>query len=130
MGIPSAYSTTYRRKAVCALHLVPKSDHLILESFQDFILSRKASLLSPKTIEFYEYTVGEFISFLSIQEVADPELINSMHVRKYLSEVSDRGVSSATVHAHARGTRAFLRFLNEEGYISSAYKCENASCGT
>ena len=122
MGIPCAYSTTYRRNAVSALHLVPKSDHLIIESFQDFILSRKASLLSPKTIEFYEYTVGEFISFLSTQEVGDPQLINAMHVRKYLSEVSNRGVSSATVHAHARGTRAFLSFLNEEGYISAPIK--------
>ena len=115
---------------MCSLRLVPKSDHLIIESFQDFILSRKASLLSPKTIEFYEYTVGEFISFLSIQEVADTQLINSMHVRKYLSEVSDRGVSSATLHAHARGVRAYLSFLNEEGYMLSTYKCENASCGT
>ena len=39
-------------------------------------------------------------------------------VRGYYSCVSEREVASATVHAHARGTRAFLRFLKEEGYIS------------
>jgi site-specific recombinase XerD len=104
---------------VCSLHLVPKSDHLILDAYQDFILSRKASLLTPKTIRFYEYTVGGFLAFLRKQEVTEPSQLRPIHVRKYLTEVSDRAVSSATVHAHARGTRAFLSFLNEEGYIST-----------
>jgi hypothetical protein len=30
-----------------------------------FMLSRQAALLSPRTIEFYERTVGEYISFVS-----------------------------------------------------------------
>jgi len=104
---------------VCSLRLVPKENHLILESYTDFLLSRKASLLSPKTIEFYEYTTGGFIHYLCKECVFEPEKITSSHVRGYLSEVNSRKVTSATVHAHARGTRAFLRFLNEEGYIST-----------
>ena len=104
---------------MCSLRLLPKENHRILESYQDFILSRQAALLSPKTIEFYERTVGEFISFLSERGVYEPEDISSALVRGYFSSVSERGVASATVHAHARGTRAFLRFLNEEGYISA-----------
>ncbi len=102
---------------MCSLHLIPKQNHRILESYQDFILSRKAALLSPRTIEFYERTVGELISFLSDRGVFEPEDITSALVRGYFSSVSERGVASATVHAHARGTRAFLRFLKEEGYI-------------
>lgn len=102
---------------MCSLRLVPKENHLILESYTDFLLSRKASLLSPKTIEFYEYTTGGFIHFLSKECVFEPDAITSSHVRGYLSEVISRKVTSATVHAHARGTRAFLRFLYEEGYI-------------
>jgi len=105
---------------VCPLYLIPKSDHLILEAYQDFILSRKASLLSPKTIEFYEYTVGEFIEWLSSQGLTEPEDITSFHVRAHITGISERGVSTSTVHAHARGTRAFLRLLNEEGYISTS----------
>jgi site-specific recombinase XerD len=97
---------------------MPIKNHLILESYTDFLLSRKASLLSPKTIEFYEYTTGGFIHFLSKEGVFEPEAITTSHVRGYLSEVISRKVTSATVHAHARGTRAFLRFLYEEGYIS------------
>ena len=103
---------------MCSLRLIPKQNHRILESYQDFILSRKAALLSPRTIEFYERTVGELISFLSDREIYEPEGITSASVRGYFSSVSERGVASATVHAHARGTRAFLRFLKEEGYIT------------
>ena len=104
---------------MCSLRLVPKENHRILESYQDFILSRKAALLSPKTIEFYERTVGELISFLIKREVFQPEGITSALIRGYFSSVAERGVASATVHAHARGTRAFLRFLKEERYISA-----------
>ncbi len=114
---------------MCSLRLVPKENHRILESYQDFILSRQASLLSPKTIEFYERTVGELISFLSEREVNEPEGITSALIRGYFSSVSKRGVANLTVHAHARGTRAFLRFLYEEGYGSTyTYQYKNASC--
>jgi integrase/recombinase XerD len=104
------------------LRLLPKENHLILDSYTDFLLSRKASLLSPKTITFYEYTTGGFVHYLSRECVLEPEAITSSHVREYLSEVISRRVTSATVHAHARGTRAFLRFLKEEGYISTPIK--------
>jgi site-specific recombinase XerD len=92
---------------------------LIRESYDDFILSRQAALLSPSTIEFYNYTAGEFVDFLISHDIFEPERIKSNTVRAYLSEVNSRGVSNSTVHAHARGTRAFLRFLKEEGYITA-----------
>ncbi len=104
---------------MCSLRLVPKDNHLILESYTDFLLSRKAVLLSDKTIEFYEYTTGGFVNYIVMESVFEPEAITSSHIRGYLSEVNGRKVASATVHAHARGTRAFLRFLEEEGYISA-----------
>ncbi len=104
---------------MCSLRIIPKLNHRILESYQDFILSRQAALLSPRTIEFYERTVGELISFLIKRGIYEPEGITSALVRGYFSSVSERGVASATVHAHARGTRAFLRFLKEEGYITA-----------
>jgi integrase/recombinase XerC len=104
---------------VCALHLIPKKDHLIRDAYQDFILSRKALLLAPKTIEFYEYTVGSLLDWLISKDINSPEAIESSIIRAYISTVNERGVSDSTVHAHARGTRAFLRFLKEEGYIST-----------
>ena len=104
---------------MCSLRLIPQLNHLIRESYDDFILSRQAALLSPSTVEFYNYTAGEFVDFLISQDIFEPEQIKSSIVRAYLSEVNSRGVSNSTVHAHARGTRALLRFLKEEGYIST-----------
>ena len=48
------------------LHLFPRKDHLIRDTYEDFILSRKASLLSPRTIEFYERTAGDFIEWIGL----------------------------------------------------------------
>ncbi|MFA9492175.1 MAG: hypothetical protein ACERK1_13210, partial [Anaerolineales bacterium] len=62
---------------MCALHLIPKKDHLILDSYQDFILSRKASLLAPKTIDFYEYTVGNLIDWIILNDITSPESITA-----------------------------------------------------
>jgi len=85
----------------------------------DFILSRQAALLSPSTIEFYKFTAGFFVDYIVSQSIFEPKQITSIIVRVYLSNVANRGVSSSTVHAHARGYRAFLHSLNEEGYIST-----------
>ena len=104
---------------MCSLVLVPKENHLIQESYTDFLLSRKALLLSNKTIEFYIYTTGGFVNYLLMESVYEPEAITSSQIRGYLTEVSSRNVTSSTVHAHARGTRAFRRFLKEEGYMSA-----------
>jgi hypothetical protein len=46
------------------LSLIPKNELLIREAYEDFILSRKASLLSKKTIDFYNYTVGGLVEWL------------------------------------------------------------------
>ena len=90
---------------MCSLRLIPQFDHLIRESYDDFILSRQAALLSPNTIEFYNYTAGEFVDFLISHNIFEPEQITSSIVRAYLSEVNNRGVSDSTVHAHARGIK-------------------------
>ena len=97
-----------------SVHLVPRKDPLIQEAYQDFILSRRAALLSEATIDFYDYTAGKFVRKL---EISVPGEINSRLIREYLIQVRKRGVSSSTIHAHARGIRAFVRFLHAEEYV-------------
>jgi site-specific recombinase XerD len=91
---------------------------LIRDSYHAFILSRKSALLSASTIEFYHYTAGKFVDYLIREEILEPSEITSFYVRAYLSEVSSRGFASTTTHVYARGTRAFLSYLNEERDIS------------
>jgi site-specific recombinase XerD len=83
----------------------------LLVAFEDFILSREAALCSSETIDFYRRMLRPFLEFTD-----GNELSNRM-VRSFLATVAQRRVSSATVHAHARAVRAFLRFAYEEGWI-------------
>ena len=50
-------------------------------------------------------------------EISEPSDINPLLIREYLIQVRKRGVSSSTVHGHARGIRAFVRFLHVEEYV-------------
>jgi len=80
-------------------------------AFEDFILSREAMLCTSQTIDFYRRMLKPF---LASANGSPPS--NSM-VREFLSSIAQRGVSSATAHAHARAVRAFVRFAHEESWI-------------
>ncbi len=98
------------------LKLVPRNEHLLRDAFQDFLLSREASLCSPRTIEYYRDCAGGFVSWAIAQGLDTPEAVKAQHVRAYISRVASRGVNDGTVHCHARATKTFLRFLVAEGY--------------
>ena len=83
----------------------------LFDAFEDFILSRQASLCSPETIDFYRRMLKPFLA------LANGSPPSNRMVREFLSTVAERGVSPATVHAHARAVRAFVRFAYEEGWI-------------
>jgi integrase len=95
--------------------ILPKKGiaNMIREAFTDFILSRKAVLCSEHTIDFYERMLTPFI---------EDYKLTSKGVREYLSDIADRDVASATVHAYARAVRAFVRFCFAEGYIKEEIK--------
>ncbi|MCH7611460.1 MAG: site-specific integrase [Chloroflexi bacterium] len=80
-------------------------------AFEDFILSREAMLCSPETIDFYRRMLRPFLT------LANGSPPSNRMVREFLSAIAQRGVSSATFHAHARAVRAFLRFAHDEGWI-------------
>jgi integrase/recombinase XerC len=84
---------------------------MLFVAFEDFILSREAMLCSPETIDFYQRMLKPFLA------AANRSPPSNRMVREFLSTVAQRGVSSATVHAHARAVRAFLRFAYEEDWI-------------
>ncbi len=89
------------------------------EAYLDFILSRQAMLCSKNTLEFYRYTAGKFVEWLNL---CSPEQISSLHIRRYLSELADRGLADNTIHGHARAIKTFTRFLFEENYIDESLK--------
>jgi len=100
------------------LQLVPRTRPRSLDDVvEDFYLSKRTQLLAERTLEFYERTVGEFNRWLAANDVHDPDVLSPRHVRGYLAAVKARNVSDATVHLHAEGVKAFVRFLDREGYV-------------
>ncbi len=88
-----------------------QNDHLLNDAWKDFILSRKAMLCSPNTIEWYQYTAGFFVKWVENNNV------RSRDVHAYLDKLAQRGLTDTTIHCHARAIRTFLRFCHKEGYL-------------
>jgi integrase/recombinase XerD len=88
-----------------------QNDHLLNDAWKDFILSRKAMLCSPATIEWYQFTAGFFVKWIEEKHV------RSRDVHAYLDNLAKRGLTDTTVHCHARAIRTFLRFCHSEGYL-------------
>jgi site-specific recombinase XerD len=94
------------------------------DAYTDFILSRQAKRRAGKTMEFYRYTAGVFVRWLERQGVTKPDEVSARHVRQYLAELAGRNLADRTLHGHARGIRALLRFWNQEGYTPGAIKVD------
>jgi integrase/recombinase XerD len=86
-------------------------------------------LRTPKTIRFYEYTVGGLVEWLIQEEITEPNQIKSIHIRAFLAQTAKRGVRDITVHAFARGSKAFLRFLHDEDYIQKPIRVNMPKVG-
>lgn len=85
-----------------------------------FLLDREAMRCSAKTLEHYRYTVGGFVDHLERQQVATVAAITPAHVRGYLVALQRRGLKDTTQHTHARGVKAWLRWLVREGDLAAS----------
>ncbi|MGI6367895.1 MAG: tyrosine-type recombinase/integrase [Anaerolineae bacterium] len=85
--------------------------------FDAFLLSREAMRCTPKTLVHYRYTCQSFVRFLQEQGIDSPAAITPQHVRAYLVSLQRRGLKDTTQHAHARGIKTWLRWLEDEGDI-------------
>ncbi|NLS76957.1 MAG: site-specific integrase [Chloroflexi bacterium] len=85
-----------------------------------FLLDREASRCTPKTLEHYQYTVGTFVGWLTQQGIPDVAQITPHLLRAYLVGLQRRGLKDTTQHAHARGIKAWLNWLVEEGDLAQS----------
>lgn len=85
--------------------------------YTDFMLSRRAIMVSEKTLVFYNITAGQFIRWLVQHGKYKPTEITSRDVRAYLNEFIEGGAKASYVHGHARAIRSMLKFFHEEKYI-------------
>lgn len=84
-------------------------------AMQGFILDRQAAGCAPKTIVNYRYVLGYLVSWLQHHGATEVSGITPRHLRGYLVHLRRRGLKASTVHAHARGIKAWLNWLVREG---------------
>ncbi len=80
-----------------------------------FFLDRRAARCTPKTLEHYEYTCGNFVRWLTAQGISRTPEITAHHIRAYLVSLQERNLRDTTQHNHARGIKAWLNWLVREG---------------
>ena len=90
------------------------------EALSVYLLDHRASKHSKRTLEHYKTQLTPFLSWLEQNGVSDLSLIRPNHIRQYLIECSDRGLSEHSINTAARAIRAFLNFcVREEWLIKS-----------
>jgi len=95
---------------------LPRRSPTVPIAYERFMSSRKATLCTPKTLEYYERTVGEFSEWLEDQGTRSIAQVTVPQVQEFLNHVRARDVADSTVHAYARGCRAFLLWAHRNGY--------------
>ena len=86
-------------------------------SLSAFLLDREASRCTAKTLEHYRYTCGGFVAFLEADGIRDVHQITPPLIRLFLVSLQRRGLKDTTQHAHARGIKAWLNWLVDEGVL-------------
>jgi integrase/recombinase XerC len=102
------------------LRLVPQKPHHLIPHLDAFLLAQEASHHTVATREFYSYTIGPFITYLSEQGIEALDAITPTHIRGYLISLEKRGCKDTTQHDHARGIKAWLNWLVTEGELSAS----------
>ncbi|HEY0868736.1 MAG TPA: site-specific integrase, partial [Fimbriimonas sp.] len=78
-------------------------------AIEEFLLHQKSSRHSEHTLIHYNTTFKHFKSFLAKEGVKHVQDIESVHLRRFLTELQD-SYRPKTVHGIATDIRAFLRF--------------------
>lgn len=90
------------------------------EALRAFIFERQSRGLSLRTIEWYKERLGHFRRWLEAEcPDATPQTCTADLLRRYLADVAESGVSTATVNASMRALKALFGFLVAEEYLDS-----------
>jgi site-specific recombinase XerD len=97
---------------------------LLADALTDFFYARD---FTPKSRKWYREMLLHFFAWLDGQDVRTIEAITIQQVRRYAADMRTtpgprigRPPSSATIHAHMRAVRAFLRWGVKEGLVDDA----------
>ena len=108
---------------------LPPLDQLV----ESYLICCMTEGKSPKTLEYYSYTLRRFCRFLEVQDLATlPTEIRITEARRFVLYLQknairwednprisdDKGLSPFTIQAYVRAIKAYWTWLFNEGYIS------------
>ncbi len=85
--------------------------------FFEYLTSERRS--SVHTVSAYRSDIGQFEEFMSLQfEIAEITLVNSTHIRSWISELMIQEISERSIHRKLSALNAWFRFLLKRKEIS------------
>ena len=84
----------------------------------DDYLARLEGTSSPHTLRAYRQNLTLFADWSRERGVTDPRKIDHRHLRGFLVELNQRGVSRATVGRYLAAVRSFTKYLAREGLVA------------
>lgn len=89
------------------------------KAFKQFILSRKLSGLSAKTIQDYRDFVGQFIRYVGSE--TEIESLTQEDIDTYIEYQIDRDISRTTRSTYIRNLKIFIRWICENHNVNFKY---------
>ncbi|KAA9018056.1 tyrosine-type recombinase/integrase [Niallia endozanthoxylica] len=93
---------------------------MIKDLLKEFTFDLQIKNYSKRTIETYNYNVGQFINFLKEHhEIDEIEDISTVHVKKFVQFEQEQGNKSNYINTIIKSLRSFYNYLVQEEYISN-----------
>jgi integrase/recombinase XerD len=89
----------------------------IEEAYDAFLIDRRASNYTPRTLKTYRERLREFIKWLDGRGVQHIEQIRATHIRAYLLHLQELRKSPWTVHGQAQVIKTFCRWLVADEWL-------------
>ncbi|MFE4140681.1 tyrosine-type recombinase/integrase [Peribacillus sp. YIM B13472] len=91
----------------------------IKDLLKEFTFDLQIKNYSKRTIETYNYNVGQLINFLETHhDISDVEDVSSLHIKKFIQYQSEIGNKSNYINTIIKSLRAFYSYLVNEEYVS------------
>jgi len=86
------------------------------EMVQVFTLYCKSKGLAHRTLQTYESSLKKLREYLHRYDT-DREVITPNHLRGFVAEQLEKGLSRSSIAIHMRSVRVFFNFLSREGIV-------------
>ncbi|MGJ3195065.1 tyrosine-type recombinase/integrase [Peribacillus frigoritolerans] len=92
---------------------------LIQDLLKEFTFDLQIKNYSKRTIETYNYNVGQLINYLNdLHEISEIEDIASIHIKKFVQHQLNIGNKSTYINTIIKSLRAFYVYLIAEEYVT------------